>query len=58
MTKTKLDIEIYELTIKLNKAIPNLTNEGDGFIDKKLWDIVYELNELLSNKINLKNQLK
>ena len=58
MTKTKLDIEIYELTIKLNKAITNLTNEGDGFIDKKLWDIVYELNELLSNKINLKNQLK
>jgi hypothetical protein len=58
VTKTKLDIEIYELTIKLNKAITNLTNEGDGFIDKKLWDIVYELNELLSNKINLKNQLK
>lgn len=57
MSVDNLEIEILELTIKLNKALIELEKEGDGFIDKSKIDKVYSLNKQLEEKINLKNSL-
>ena len=41
MTKEQLDEEIFDLTAKLNKALNDLGEQGDGVIDKKYLDKVF-----------------
>lgn len=55
MTNDQLDKEILELTIKLNKALKDLQEEGNGFIDKKAIEKVFTINRELEEKIKLKN---
>jgi len=50
-----LDKEILELTIKLNKSLIELQEEGNGFLDKSKIDKVFSTNKLLQEKLNLKN---
>lgn len=57
MSVDNLDIEILELTIKLNKALIELEEEGGGFIDKSKIDKVFSLNKQLEVKIKFKNLL-
>ena len=55
MKPDKLDNEISELTIKLNKALVELEKEGNGFIEKSKLDKVFSLNKQLKEKIQIKN---
>lgn len=55
MNKNYLDKEISELMIKLNNALIELEEEGNGFIDKSKIDKVFSFNRQLQEKINLKN---
>lgn len=55
MTNDQLDKEILELTIKLNKALKDLQEEGNGFIDKRAIEKVFTINSELEQKIKLKN---
>jgi hypothetical protein len=55
MTNNNLDEEILELTIKLNNALKDLQEEGNGFIDKNAIEKVFSINRELEEKIKLKN---
>lgn len=54
METNNLDNEILELTIELNKALIELQEEGNGFIDKNNIEKVFNINQKLEEKLNLK----
>lgn len=53
---THLEIEIAELTIQLTKALKELEDEGNGFIDKSKIEKVFQINHTLQVKLNIKNK--
>lgn len=57
MANEMLEKEIADLTAQLNSALKKMEEQDDGFIDKKHFDEIFEINKQLGHNVKLKNSL-